>query len=48
MPGFVFGVAELLEVADIAFGIAGDAHLAAMMDDLVGEVDPFFAGQDFH
>ena len=40
MPGFVFGVAELLEVAAVAFGFAGVADLAAVMDELVGEVDP--------
>jgi hypothetical protein len=32
VPGFVFGVAELLEVAAVAFGFAGDADLAAVVD----------------
>ena len=48
MPGFVFGVAELLEVAAVAFGFAGDADLAAVMDELVGEVDPAVLRDDLH
>ena len=32
VPGFVFGVAELLQVAAIAFGFAGYADPAAVVD----------------
>jgi hypothetical protein len=32
LPGFVFGVAELLQVAAVAFGLAGFADLAAVMN----------------
>ena len=32
VPGLVFEVAELLEVAAVAFGFAGDADLAAVVD----------------
>ena|ERR1035438_4439793 len=32
LPGFVFGAAELLEIATVAFGFAGVADLAAVMD----------------
>ena len=39
--GFVFGVAEMLEVAVDAFGFAGDADASAVPDELVGEDDPF-------
>ena len=32
VPRFVFGVAELLQIAFLAFGFAGDAYLTAVMD----------------
>jgi len=48
MPGFVFGVTELFEVALVAFGFACDADLAAVVDDLVGEVDPAVLGNYLH
>jgi hypothetical protein len=32
VPGLVFEVAEFLEVAAVAFGFAGDADLAAVVD----------------
>ena len=48
VPGLVFGVAELLEVAEVAFGLAGNAHLAPVVDDLVGEVDPAVLRDDLH
>ena len=42
-------VAKLLEVAAVALGFAGFADLAAVMDDLVGEVDPAVLRQnDLH
>ena len=41
-------MAELLEVAAVAFGFAGDADLAAVVDELVGEVDPAGLGNDPH
>ena len=48
MPGFVFGAAEGLKVALIAFGIAGEADLAAMLNDLEGEADPAVARENLH
>ena len=48
MPGFVLRVAELLEVAFVALGLAGFAHLAAVMDELVGEGDPAILRNDLH
>ena len=47
-PGFVFGVAELLEVAAVALGLAGVADLAAMVDELVREGDPTILRDDLH
>src|SRR3974377_2247458 len=47
-PGFVGGVAERFDWAVDAFGLARDADGAAMMDDLVGEVDPLVARDDLH
>src|SRR5271157_2748379 len=44
-PGFVFRVAELLQVAAIALGLAGDADLPPMMNDLVRKADPAVLGQ---
>ena len=41
-------MAELLEVAAVAFGFAGFADLAAVMDELVGEGDPAVLGNDLH
>jgi hypothetical protein len=35
LPRFVRGTAELFEVAAVAFGLAGIANLAAVMDELV-------------
>ena len=48
VPGLVFEVAELLEVAAVAFGLAGVADLAAMMDQLVREGDPAVLWDDAH
>ena len=48
LPGFVFGVAELFEVAAVAFGFAGGADLSAVMDELVGEGDPAVLRNDPH
>ena len=48
MPGLVFGVAELLEVAAVALGLAGVADLAAVMDELVGEGDPAILRKNLH
>ena len=48
MPGLVSGMAKLLEIALIAFGFAGDADLAAVVDDLVGEIDPAVLGDNLH
>ena len=39
-PGFVLRMAELFQVAAVAFGFAGLADLAAMVYDLVREIDP--------
>ena len=47
-PGFVGGVAELFEGAGGAFGFAGFADLAAVVDEFVGELDPAVVGDDFH
>lgn len=41
-------MAQLFETAAIAFGLAGVADLAAMVDELVGEGDPMVLGQDAH
>ena len=41
-------MAELFEVTAVAFGLAGIADLAAMVDELVGEVDPAAWGDDPH
>ena len=38
----------MLEVAAVAFGLAGVADLAAVMDELVGEVDPAVAWDYAH
>ena len=48
MPGFVFGGAELLEVAAVALGFASQADLAAMVNDLMGEGDPAVSRKDAH
>ena len=40
MPGLVFGVAELLKVALLAFWLARDAYLSSVMDQLMRERDP--------
>ena len=48
LPGFVLGVAELLEVAAVAFGFSGIADLTAVVDELVGEVDPATLREDAH
>jgi hypothetical protein len=41
-------VAELLEVAAVALGLAGVADLAAMVDELVGEGDPAILRENLH
>lgn len=41
-------MAELLQVAAIAFGLAGFAHLAAVVDELVREIDPAALRDDPH
>ena len=41
-------MAELLEVAAAAFGFAGVADLAAVMDELMREGDPVILGNDLH
>jgi len=41
-------MAKLLQVAVVAFGFSRVANLAAVMDDLVGEVDPAVLRDDFH
>lgn len=46
-PGFVGGVAEVLEGAALALGLAGYADLAAVVDELVGELNPAIFGDDF-
>ena len=47
-PGLVFGRAKLLQAATVALGFAGLADLAAVVDDLVGEVDPASLRQNTH
>ena len=47
-PGFVRGVAEILQVTVRAPGLAGYAQSASVMDDLMREIDPFFLRDDFH
>ena len=39
-PGFIHRVAELLQCAIHTAGLAGDADLAAVVDDFVGKLDP--------
>ena len=41
-------MAELLEVAAVAFGFSGIADLTAVVDELVGEVDPATLREDAH
>jgi len=41
-------VAELLEVAAVAFGLAGVADLAAVVDELMGEGDPAVLRNHLH
>jgi len=48
VPGFVWGVAKLLQGAGGAFGFAGFADLAAVVDEFVGELDPAVLGDYFH
>ena len=48
MPGFVLGVAELFEIALIAFRLAGNADQAAVMNDLVGKIDPAVPRDHLH
>ena len=47
-PGFVGSVAEVFKRTLGTFRLARDADAAAMMDDLVGEVDPLAAWDDVH
>ena len=35
LPGLVPGVAQLLQIAAVAFGLARDAYLAAVVDQLM-------------
>ena len=39
-PSFIHRVAQLLQRAIHAAGLAGDADLAAVVDEFVGELDP--------
>lgn len=48
LPGFVFGSAKLLQIAPVALGLARLANLAAMMDDLVREINPAALREDSH
>lgn len=47
-PGLVGGVAEMLEAAVGAFRFAGYADLAAVVDYLVGKLNPAVLWEDFH
>ena len=47
-PGLVLRGAKLLEVAPVAFGLAGFADLAAVMDELVTERNPAVLRDDPH
>ena len=40
LPGLVPGVAQLLQIAAVALGLARDAYLAAVVDQLMREGDP--------
>ena len=44
----VFGVAEVLQVALGAFGLAGNADAAPMPDQLMGKLDPAILRDHFH
>src|SRR5260370_39645843 len=46
LNGFVLRLTDRFEVAIDAAGFAGDAHAAAMPDQLVRELNPFFLGND--
>src|SRR6266852_7424835 len=46
LNGFVLRITDGFEVAVDAAGFAGDAHAAAMPDQLVRELNPFFFGND--
>src|SRR5260370_4585309 len=46
LNGFVLRITDGFEVAIDAAGLAGDAHAAAMPDQLVRELNPFFFGND--
>jgi hypothetical protein len=48
MPGFVFSVANLLQVAAVALGFARHADRATVMDELMREADPAALGQNPH
>lgn len=39
-PGFIHSVAELLQRAIHTAGLAGDADLAAVVDEFMGKLDP--------
>ncbi len=39
-PGLIHSVAELLQCAIHTTGFAGDADLAAVVDEFVGKLDP--------
>ena len=48
MPGFVFGVAKLLQNAAVALGFARITDCAPVMDDLMREPNPAALGQNSH
>src|ERR1035438_2444248 len=47
-PGFVRGMADIFQCTVDALGLAGDAELASVPDDLVGKQNPFLARDDAH
>src|SRR5579863_1388790 len=47
-PSLVGGVADIFEQAVDALGLASDAELASVPDDLVRKKYPLFAGNDAH
>src|SRR5256885_12867058 len=48
LDDFVFRVANGFEIAVQAFGFARDTYAAAVPDQLVRKLDPFFAGDRAH
>src|SRR6185437_3553609 len=47
-PGFVGRVAQRFDGAIDAARFSGDADLATVVDEFVGELDPMVAGDDLH